>query len=178
MYNWIVKKKINEEKYKLSKTLSLKNNINNSKFGVKFTISGLINYAYEHAPVPSMSGKPPLREIITIQPLKNIFDMNPQHTYFLTYIYYKTGDSFNGYGYLTCTFFRQNSVRAMVVVTQRTTNILASKLFDKDNSINTLHGDHQEPLNIYDMYTGTTIPLTIYIRDGEFVTITNEPSIV
>jgi len=170
------KNKKREIKYKLSKSLSLKPNINNLKFGVKFTISDLIHYAYEHAPVPSMDGKPPLREIITIQPLRNIFDYNLNHTYFLTYIYYKTGDSFNGYGYLTCTFFRQNSVRAMVVVTQRTTKILASKLFGE--TLDNIPGDHEEPLNLYDIYSGSIIPLNIYIRNGEHVTITNQPLIV
>jgi len=120
----------------------------NLNFRVHFTVTGLREYAYKHAPVHSMSGKPSLEEIITIQPLHNIFDSGNDKTYFLTYIFYKTGDSFNGYGYLTCKSFQGTSIRGMIVVTPLTTEILAHNLFTNTPYPN-IPNYHHENIYIY-----------------------------
>lgn len=140
----------------------------NLKF--QFTISGLKKYAYEHAPVKSMSGRGPVREIITIQPLKNLYDPTSLHNYYLTYTFYKTDDSFNGSAYLTCDYFASNSTRGGFTVTSRTTEILSSRLFGKQ--INNAKGVHSEPLYILNNFSGTQVLLTLSILDGEYVTLT------
>jgi len=101
-----------------------------------FSINELINYAYQHSPVVSMATPPKasLEEIITTQPLINLYDTDGTHLFYLTYIYYKTEDELgnpilNGYGYLTCNFFQDTSVRSVFTVTAITTQLLSNTLF-------------------------------------------------
>ena len=151
-------------------------NYNKKTIKVQFSISGLKNYAYQHEPVMSFVNRQPLEEIITTQPLINVFDTNPTHIYYLTYIYYKT-TSFsnepiiNGYGYLTCNFFEESSIRTVFSVTEFTTRILSGNLFgvgngqEPDGKLN-----YSENVYFYNNNNGSTVNAILSI-DGDIVTI-------
>lgn len=144
-----------------------------------FSISGLINYAYMHAPVVSMANKQPLEEIITIQPLQNQNDTDSSHMFVLTYVFYKTyplSDPtipvINGYGYLTCNFFQNTSVRAVFSVTNITTMLLSANLFGitipPDISLN-----HTENLYMYNNNDGKQYHFILTINNDNVTISTN-----
>jgi len=142
----------------------------------EFKISDLYKYSYKHNPVPSMKcDNQPLQEIIQIIPLKNLLDKNDDHEYTLTYIYYKTPYSFDGYGYITCNFFKCNTVRANFTVTSLTTQILAQALFDIGkctcSPIPVIYTQKlQEDIFLFDNSNSKIVPVTL-ILEGDSVTL-------
>lgn len=146
---------------------------------LQFSINGLRQYAYQHAPVKSMAttARAPLEEIITTQPLKNLYDRDSTHIFYLTYIYYKTEDEsgtpiLNGYGYLTCNFFQDTSVRGIFTVTDFTTRILSGDLFGVGNGSldGKFNGKHSENVYLMNNNNGEKIQLLLSI-DNDIVTI-------
>ena len=115
------------------KSIPLFSSTTNNQIKLQFSVNGLINFAYRHSPVVSMSNKSPLEEIITTQPLINLYVNDETHIYYLTYVFYKTEDNegnpiINGTGYITTNFIK-NSVRSVFNVTSSTTHLLANELF-------------------------------------------------
>jgi hypothetical protein len=151
--------------------------------GIKlvFSIQNLLNFAYEHSPVTSMSGKPSLREIITIEPLQNLNSSGSEpETYYLTYIYYNVEQldgtyKINGYGYLTYSSHDNNSVRAVFTISSSIAEILSKKLFYPDDAVDysTLNSETPETLFLYSNHTGETAALTLNIENG-IVTIESQ----
>ena len=147
---------------------------------IQFSIIGLREYAYQHAPVQSMATSPtraPLQEIITTQPLVNQYDSDGTHIFYLTYIYYLTYDIndpskpiLNGYGYLTCNFFQESSVRAVFTVTDFTTRILSGALFGIGNGYPGSNIQHSENVYMFNNNSGKTINLVLTINN-DIVTI-------
>lgn len=153
------------------------NNEKSLKLKIKFSISDLVNYAYQHAPVKSMSNRPPLEEIITTQPLINEVDNDPTHLYYLTYIYYKTTSMdgkpiLNGYGYITCNFFNESSIRSVFTVTDYTTRILSGELFGLNNTLGPIGKTVQHNENVY-FYNNDSeeVIKAILTINGDIVTI-------
>jgi hypothetical protein len=154
----------------------------NTGIKLQFSIENLKNFAYEHSPVVSMSGtKPPLREIITIEPLINLNNTSSTpETYYLTYIYYnveQTDGTFaiNGYGYLTYSTHDNNSVRAVWTVSTSISEILSGQLFYPDSTFDysTLNSESPETLFLYNNHIGETVALTLTIENG-IVTIESQ----
>jgi hypothetical protein len=147
---------------------------NSTSIKLVFSIQNLVNFAYEHAPVTSMSGKPPLREIITIEPLQNLNYTGPEpEIYYLTYIYYNVEQSdgsyeINGYGYLTYPTHNTTSVRSVFTVTGNTSTILSKHLFYPDDVFDpsTLNNGQPENVCMYSNETGETVNLTLSINNG------------
>jgi len=154
------------------------------KIKLIFTTNELINYAYKHAPVESMNGRPPLEEIISSQPLNNFYSdniLNPE-TYYLTYIYYKTKDLngnniITGYGYLTVDVSKPLSVRSVFTITNLSAQILSSKLFGLP-PLKLDNFSHQENVKLYNNETGETANLIFTINqidDNYVITIETSP---
>jgi hypothetical protein len=152
---------------------------NDIKIKLKFSINDLVNYAYCHSPVVSMSCKAPLQEIITTQPLVNLYDDDDKtRIFYLTYIYYKTEDKdrtpiLNGYGYLTCNFFQNTSYRSIFTVTSITTQLLSNVLFGLD-PIPLTNGNYSENVYLLNNNTGETDYLVLSVKqvdDDRIVTI-------
>jgi hypothetical protein len=164
----------------ISKPAVTSSSITNS-IKLQFSIENLVNYAYEHAPVTSMSGKPPLREIITIEPLQNLNYSGPDsQTYILTYIYYNSEQTngnplINGYGYLTYPTHNSTSVRSVFTVTSNTSEILSRHLFYPEEEFDSTVLNNGQPENVfmYNNETGETVPLTLSINNG-IVTIESQ----
>lgn len=162
-------------------TTTTTTNSNNTGIKLVFSIQNLVNFAYEHSPVTSMSGKPPLREIITIEPLINLNSSSSvPETYYLTYIYYNVEDTngnsqINGYGYLTYSTHDNNSVRAVWTISRSISEILSKNLFYPDDSFDysTLNSETPETLFLYNYHTGETAALTLNIENG-IVTIESQ----
>jgi hypothetical protein len=172
--------------YKFDNNVLVKNSTSTTKStntGIKlvFSIQNLVNFAYEHSPVTSMSGKPSLREIITIEPLINLNNTSSTpETYYLTYIYYnveQTDGTFaiNGYGYLTYSTHDNNSVRAVWTVSTSISEILSGQLFYPDATFDysTLNSESPETLFLYNNHIGETAALTLTIENG-IVTIESQ----